>query len=77
MGTIRVCDIPTVAEKAPARAQQRRANGCEFCSNCGHATNESSDQLRPLIPESPLLLPDSMTVLENWPRIVNAIQEGV
>ena len=50
---------------------------CEWCSLCGHKTSESSDQLRPLVPQNALLLPDSMTVLENWPRIVDAIETEV
>lgn len=72
-----ISDIPTVVSPASASNQARRLGSCDWCSNCGHVMPESSDSLTPLIPQSPLLLPDPTTVVEQWPRIVDAIQEGV
>lgn len=43
-------DVPTVIESAPSRSQQRRVSGCEWCSNCGHVSNESTDSLPALVP---------------------------
>jgi hypothetical protein len=67
MDNVRIQDVPTVIESAPARAQLRLANGCEWCSNCGHATNESSDELPRLVPaRSSYLTPELAIKVEDF-----------
>lgn len=74
MNAVIVSDVPTVVSPASASNQARRLGSCDWCSNCGHVMHESSDSLTPLIPQSPLLLPDPKEVAKNWPQIREAVE---